>query len=52
MGYDCVGWGSLERCQSIATLLTTSSDSLNFAQIQFGLNRRTCNVAEFLIFTD
>jgi hypothetical protein len=39
-------------CQSIETGLTTSSDSLNFTSIQFSLNRRTCNVAEFLIFTD
>ena len=52
MGYECVGWGTLVRCQSFVTGFNTSSDSLNFTQIQFGLHRRTCNVAECLIFTD
>ena len=52
MGYECVGWFILVSCQSIVTGLTTSWDSLNFKQIQFDLNRRTFNVAEFLILTD
>jgi hypothetical protein len=52
MEYDCVGWGILMRCQSIVTGLNTFSDSLNFTPIQFSLKRRTCNVAELLIFTD
>ena len=52
VGYDCVGWITLMRCQSIVTGLTTSSDNLNFTPIQFSLNIRTCNVALFLIFTD
>ena len=52
MGYECAGWGILVRCQSIVIGLTTSSYSLNLTQIQFGLNRRTYNVAELLIFTD
>jgi hypothetical protein len=51
-GMIAIGWGTLVRCQSIVTGFTAPSDSLNFTPIQFSLSRRTCNVAEFLIFTD
>ena len=51
VGHDGCWWVPLVPCQSIMTGLPTHSDGLNFTPIQFSPNR-TCNVTEFLIFTD